>query len=104
MVFSCFPPQTDCEWANLRDFVIDYNENHGTEYAREECLDKNTTRKLPEVLLRAPSERAIVIECKAVVWPATYYRDHEHEHHLAERLSELLIGMCRDRAYELSYH
>ena len=34
----------------------------------------------------------------------TYYRDHEHEHHLAERLSELLIGMCRDRAYELSYH
>ena len=104
MIFSCFPPQTDCEWANLRDFVIEYNEDRGTRYVREECLDKDTTRKHPEVLLRAPSERDIVIECKSVVWPAAYYRDHNNEHHLNERVSELLIEMCRNGAYELSYH
>ena len=77
MVFSCFPPQTDCEWANLRDFVIRFNQDHGTKYDKKECLDKDTTRKQPEVLLKAPGERDIVIECKSVVWPADYFRNHD---------------------------
>ncbi len=104
MVFSCLPPQTDCEWANLRDFVVDFNADHETAYAREECLDKDTTRKQPEVLLRAPGERDIVIECKSVVWPKAYYRSHSHEHHLDERVSDLVGHAFRDKMYELAYH
>ena len=55
-------------------------------------------------MLRAPGERDIVIECKSVVWPETYYRDHNNEHNLNQRVCELLTGVCRDGAYELSYH
>ena len=102
MVFSCFPPQTDCEWANLRDFVIRFNQDHGTQYERTECLDKDTTKKLPEVLLQAPGERDIVIECKSIVWPPNYFRDHDHEHDIADRLFKLLGDTFHDGAYQLT--
>ena len=104
MVFSCLPPQTDCEWANLRDFVVVFNADHKTSYGREECLDKDPTQKQPEVLLRAPGERDIVIECKSVVWPETYYRFHSHEHRLDELVSGLVGHAFRDKMYELAYH
>ena len=102
MVFSCFPPQTDCEWANLRDFVIRFNQDHGTKYVKTECLDKDTTRKQPEVLLQAIGERDIVIECKSVVWPADYFRNHDNEHHIEDRLFKSLDDTFRDAAYQLT--
>ena len=102
MVFSCFPPQTDCEWANLRDFVIRFNHDHGTKYVRTECLDKNTTEKQPEVLLQAPGERDIVIECKTVVWPPEYFRNHDKEHHIWDRLVKSLGNTLHDTGYQLT--
>ncbi len=102
MVFSCFPPQTDCEWANLRAFVIRFNHDHGTEYVRTACLDKDTTKKQPEVLLQASGERDVVIECKSVVWPTDYFRDHDNEHRIGDRLFKSLGDMFRDASYQLT--
>ena len=96
------PPQTDCEWANLRAFVIQFNQDHGTEYVKTECLDKDTTRKQPEVLLEAAGERDIVIECKSVVWPSDYFRNHDNEHHMGNYLFKSLGDAFRDAAYQLT--
>lgn len=102
MIFSCFPPQTDCEWANLRAFVIRFNQDHGTEYVKTECLDKDTTRKQPEVLLEAAGERDIVIECKSVVWPSDYFQNHDNEHHMGNYLFKSVGAAFRDAAYQLT--
>ncbi len=102
MVSWCFPPQTDCEWVNLRDFVIQFNTAYGKAYAKTECLDKDNSRKQPEVLLQAPREKDVVIERKSVVWPTTYFRDHDNEHELGNRVGKFLGNEFRDAAYQLT--
>ena len=102
MVSWCFPPQTDCEWVNLRDFVIQFNTAYGKAYAKTECLDKDNSRKQPEVLLQAPGEKDIVIERKSVVWPTTYLRDHSYEHEFDRHMRKLLGNEFRDAAYQLT--
>ena len=83
MIFSCFPPNIECEWADIRFFVDRYNNTFKKTYRRSKCLDKTGEHgKQPELLLEAPGEVPIVIERKSVVWPSDHLRGHRNEHNL----------------------
>jgi hypothetical protein len=101
-MFSCFNPyQTDgpkCEWqgGNLRNFVKAFNEERGTTYGLEECLDvyasdrSHVRDKQPEVLVTgARGEQPMVIERKQVVSEA-YARHHRNQHLIGEMIPELI--------------
>ena len=84
VLFWCLPPDSKCEWANLRRFVDDYNSAHGTAYSHTACLDvSERNSRQPEVRLDSPGEPSLVIERKSVAWPSgEYFADHRHEHQL----------------------
>ena len=83
MLFSCMPQTGGCEWHGLRGFVVQYNQQFGTNYLRTACLDRELrNEKVPEVLLEAPGERPMVIERKAVAWPLDFFHSHSNEHNL----------------------
>ena len=85
MIFSCLPPDSKCEWADLKRFVVQYNDTQDAAYQRAACLDvEKRGMKMPELLLEAHGERPVVIERKSVAWPREeYFADHRHEHELA---------------------
>lgn len=84
VLFCCLPPDSKCEWANLRRFVEDYNSAHSTAYSHTACLDvRERNSRQPEVRLDSPGERPLVVERKSVAWPRNkYFADHRHEHQL----------------------
>ena len=83
MTFWCFPPDSKCEWVDLRSFVKKYNRTHAKTYCRSACLDvESRNDSEPEVLLVAPDEIPIVIERKSVVWPPEHFAGHRNEHDL----------------------
>ena len=103
MIFSCFPPQGKCEWAHLKGFVDQYNIVFGKAYTRSACLDVDErNEKEPELLLEAPWETPIVLEHKSVVWPPKHLSDHSKEHHLFERICDLLSNIFKDSVYQLN--
>ena len=101
-----------CEWFHLKDFVTACNDIHGASYRRSKCLDvygmdneqPAPTPKRPEVLLESDGEVPIVIERKAVVWPADFQRDHSKEHLLHDRVANFLGERFNDSTYELAFY
>ncbi|MBN3963594.1 hypothetical protein [Nostoc sp. NMS8] len=76
-----------CEWRKgLKDFAIQFNEAFGKDYSLSKFLDisekggKQQTKQ-PEVLLEAPGDKPMVIECKKIVYPPKYYEKHRHFHY-----------------------
>ncbi|RCJ16216.1 hypothetical protein A6S26_33725 [Nostoc sp. ATCC 43529] len=75
-----------CEWRKgLRDFAIQFNETFGKDYSLSKFLDisekgSKQSTKQPEVLLEAPGDKPMVIECKKIVYPPKYYERHRHFH------------------------
>ena len=51
------------------------------------------------MLLEAPWETSIVLEHKSVVWPPKHLSDHSKEHHLFERICDLLRNIFKDSVY-----
>ena len=107
MIFSCFPPQENCEWYHLKDFVGRYNNSQGTTYTLKACLDvEGRSEKEPELLLEAPGEIPIVIERKTVVWPREeYFSDHRNEHDLLDLFLYKVRSLgspFTDSAYQLT--
>ena len=63
MVFSCIPPQNKCEWANLKEFVADYNRARNKDFRLVACLDReNSGSKEPEVLLNTTENTSYSID------------------------------------------
>ena len=88
MVFPCIPPQNKCEWANLKEFVADYNRARNKDFRLVACLDReNSGSKEPEVLLKTTSGEYMVIERKSIVWPSgnSTMAEHNREHELFDR-------------------
>ena len=88
MVFPCLPSQNKCEWADLKDFVADYNRARNKDYRLAACLDReNSGSKEPEVLLETTSGEYMVIERKSIVWPSgnSTMAEHNREHELFDR-------------------
>ena len=112
VIFTCLTPGGDCEWFYLQDFVSAFNAINGTSYDRSKCIDvygldnKQPAKapKRPEVMIEAKGEPSIVIERKAVVWPATFQRDHSKEHYLHSRITGLLGENFRDSLYQLELY
>ena len=112
VIFTCLTLGDECEWFHLKDFVSAFNAIHGTSYDWSKCIDvygpdnKQPARaqKRPEVMIEARGETPIVIERKAVVWPATFQRDHSKEHYLPIRISSLLGENFRDSIYQLELY
>lgn len=80
-MFHCLPSDNKCEWAKLKGFVKQFNETFNTDYTLAECLDvvdRNT--KQPEILLKSPNHKSMVIEHKVLVWPKDYLKFHRTEH------------------------
>ena len=108
MMFHCLPPNSRCEWDNLRGFVAQYNELYGKKYDLSACPEKvNRNTKEPEVLLEAIGEAPIAIERKSIVWPPgkSYMADHHKSHQLLEDFVRRLRqrGNClTGSAYQLS--
>ena len=102
MIFTCFPPQGKCEWANLIGFVREYNRMYNKAYVRAACLDvEEHNSKEPEVLLEAPGGISIVIERKAVVWPRHYFSDHANMHDFLKLFNAVMDDRFRDSLYQL---
>ncbi len=106
MIFSCRPPQGKCEWHDLKDFVISYNQNLGNRYARTNCLDvERRSDKEPEVRLESPGEVPIVIERKVVAETGSeYFSAHSKEHEFFDRFVDtvhLHSDSFRDSLYQL---
>ncbi|MGA9382447.1 MAG: hypothetical protein WBV73_27115, partial [Phormidium sp.] len=90
MVFNCFRDAESewkkgkCEWeeGNLRDFVAQFNQTFGSKYVLVKCLDKDSTQKQPEVLLKWEGHQNMVIERKTIVYPSdpNYYSLHRRWH------------------------
>ena len=88
MVFPCLPSQNKCEWADLKEFVADYNRARNKDYRLVACLDReNSGSKEPEVLLKTTSREYMVIERKSIVWPSgkSTMAEHNREHDLFDR-------------------
>ena len=88
MVFPCLPSNNKCEWADLKDFVADYNRVRNKDYRLVACLDReNSSSKEPEVLLKTTSGEYMVIERKSIVWPSgsSTMAQHNREHDLFYR-------------------
>lgn len=80
--FRCFR-DGKCEWTKgLQDFTFQFNEAFGKDYSLSKCLDvsDDKTRKQPEVLLEFPGDKPMVIECKKIVYPPNYYKNHRYFH------------------------
>lgn len=83
-----------CEWRKgLRDFAIQFNETFGKDYSLSKFLDisekgSKQSTKQPEVLLEAPGDKPMVIECKKIVYPPKYYERHRHFHNFYQYLYE----------------
>ncbi len=88
--FHCFH-DGKCEWnKGLKHFAAQFNETYGKEYSLSKCLDiskkgtkhKQGTKqpKQPEVLLEASGDQPMVIECKKIVCPKDYYKNHQRFH------------------------
>ena len=93
MVFPCLPSNNKCEWADLKDFVADYNRTRNKRYRLVACLDReNIGSKEPEVLLKTTSGEYMVIERKSIVWPpgnstiAEHHREHDLFYRFVRRL------------------
>ena len=112
VIFTCLTPGGECEWFHLKDFISAFNAIHGTSYDWSKCIDvygpdnKQPAKapKRPEVMIEAKGETPIVIERKAVVWPATFQRDHSKEHYLPSRITSLLGENFRDSIYQLELY
>lgn len=81
--FRCFR-DGKCEWTKgLQDFTFQFNEAFGKDYSLSKCLDvsDDKTRKQPEVLLEFPGDKPMVIECKKIVYPPNYYKNHRYFHY-----------------------
>ncbi|MEH2079086.1 MAG: hypothetical protein V7K89_03450 [Nostoc sp.] len=86
MVFFHCLRDDKCEWRKgLKDFAIQFNEAFGKDYSLSKFLDisekgSKQQTKQPEVLLEAPGDKPMVIECKKIVYPHDYYKKHRHFH------------------------
>ncbi len=105
--FHCFR-DGKCEWMKgLKYFAIQFNNIYGKEYNLSKCLDvSNRTTKQPEVLLQALGAQPMVIECKKIVYPDDYYKNHRHFHlflkYFQEVYVENLMPKLPQDIYELS--
>lgn len=77
---SCLPSGSKCEWSDLKHFVAELNSSEGSDYSRTSCLDLCSDVKQPEVLCTTSAGKKLVIERKAVIWPAKYAEKHRGEH------------------------
>jgi len=101
-MFWCLPPSGKCEWANLKEFARQFNEQYGSEYRLSRCLDvSDNSRPQPEVLLEAPGEIPMVIERKAVVWPPDYFKYHRTEHEFRDLFLHQISGQFDGDLYAL---
>jgi hypothetical protein len=77
---SCLPSGSKCEWSDLKHFVAELNLREESDYSRTSCLDLCSDVKQPEVLCTSSVGKKLVIERKAVIWPAEYAEKHRAEH------------------------
>ena len=107
VLFSCFP-NSDCEWYDLRRFVVDYNEDHDTTYRRFSCHDRVIRdRPAVDVLLKAENSLKMAIERKSVVWPPDFLSNHRNMHDLADMVEDRIKHIPRllhDDLYQLRVH
>jgi len=98
----CLPPDGKCEWANLRNFVEDFNTKYKATYRLVKCLDVwDSSQPQPEVLLDGNGDKPMVIERKAIVWPYDYFKYHRTEHDFAEGIYAKLNPHFTEGAYAL---
>lgn len=106
MMFTCFR-DGKCEWLKgLKDFTSQFNEEFGENYDLSQCLDiSDSSKKQPEVLLESSGSVPMVIECKKIVCPPDYYKNHRTFHDVFSCLQNLyrekLEPKLKNGAYRL---
>lgn len=108
-VFHCFR-DSKCEWdKGLRDFAEQFNTTFNTEYSLSKCLDvSDSTQNQPEVLLESTGDKCMVIECKKIVYPPNYFKNHRLQHQFFENFKEAFQLQLKPKIpldiYEIAVH
>lgn len=98
---GCLPETGGCERLRTDPFVNFLNEQEGSLYGHEQCLDRvyrNTPQ--PEALYR-DNDKIIVIERKTIVWPVNYVENHKIDHSVSDLLYSRLHDSFLDDYYQL---
>lgn len=105
MVFDCFR-DSKCEWhKGLCDFAEKFNKEYEKNYELFECPDvKDHSRPRPEALLKADGEPSMVIECKKIVCPPEYYKNHDKWHKFFDLFSRSFNEHIKSLIPESSYN
>ncbi len=111
MLFECAEDARGCEWHNLKGLVREYEKLYGSRYQHVDCVDvSDRMNKSPEVLLKAPGDRNMVIEHKIVpssVGPGSYLHNHSKEHAFFKSFSRCVREAgwrTGDGCYVLRFH
>lgn len=101
-MFWCLPDKSKCEWKKLKKFINLYNNTFQTEYVLEKCLDVfDSTKPQPEIRLKSPKNKDIVIEHKIITWPPDYIKRHQAQHDFFDSFSKELNQKFQDDVYVL---
>src|SRR5262252_6392410 len=99
----CLPESGGCERPFTDAFVQHLNENEGSYYAHQACLDvMDSSSAQPEALyLDLVTNIRLVVERKSIAWPTDYAYRHSNDHFVFDVFSRALKGVGFEDLYEI---